>query len=169
MKEIPKKNYLILAVILAFTVGLTFYAREWYNTSKEYYARNSVIKEATYEINDSEIYSYAVERPKFILYASSGSDIDIKDFETNLKKLIIKYEMSDQIVYLNLDNVDIISFNENLKNKFSDNKFNNFSFESLSTFYIFQDGKIRMVLNNVNDYSMKYLTNLFKEWRDSND
>ena len=167
MKKIPKKNYIILFVILIITVGLTFYARQWYITSKEYYARNSVIKEVVYEINENEIYSYTTEKPKFILYASSGTDIDIKKFEGKLKKLITKYEMNDDVVYLNLDNVDINAFTVNLKNNFT-NKNNSISNNSLSTFYIFQNGKIIMTINNVNDYPEKYLVNLFKEWRNNN-
>jgi len=163
MRKIPKKNYFILVLILAVSVSLTFYAREWYNTTKEYYARNSVIKESVREINESEIYSYTLESPAFILYASSGTDIDIKSFESNLRKLIVSHEMGDDIVYLNLDNIDISAFNDNLRTNFSNNV-NNFSNDSLSTFYIFKDGKIILVYNNVNEYSMKFLSNLFKEW-----
>lgn len=163
MREIPKKNYFILFLILFVTIGFTFYAREWYNTSKEYYARNSVIKESVREINENEIYSYTIESPRFILYASSGTDLEIKGFETRLRKLITKYEMNDDIVYLDLDNVDIDSFNMGLKSKFSD-RVSNFSNDSLSTFYVFQGGRIVLIYNHVNDYSMNFISNLFKEW-----
>lgn len=163
MRDIPKKNYFILFLVLAVTVALTFYVREWYNTTKEYYARNSVIRETVREINENEIYSYTLESPQFILYASSGTDIDIKSFEANLRKLIINHEMNDDFVYLNLDNVNINDFNAKLKSKFS-NRVNNFSDDSLSTFYVFKDGKIVLIYNNVNEYSMKFLSNMFKEW-----
>lgn len=163
MRDIPKKNYFILFLVLIVTVALTFYARAWYNTTKEYYARNSVIKETVREINENEIYSYTLESPKFILYASSGTNVDIKNFESNLRKLIIKSEMVDDFVYLNLDNVDINGFNAGLKSKFS-SRVNNFSDDSISTFYVFKDGKIVLIYNNVNEYSMKFLSNMFKEW-----
>ena len=164
MRDIPKKNYFILFLVLAVTVALTFYVREWYNTTKEYYARNSVIRETVREINENEIYSYTLESPQFILYASSGTNIDIKSFEANLRKLIINHEMTDDFVYLNFDNVNINDFNAKLKSKFS-NRVNNFSADSLSTFYVFKDGKIVLIYNNVNEYSMKFLSNMFKEWR----
>ncbi len=165
MKSIPKKNYLILFLILVFTVLLVFYARGWYNTSKEYYAKNSAIKDVTREINENELYSISVENPKFILYTSSGVDGGVKPFESKLKSLIIKNDMSDDILYLNLDNVDRYSFISNLKGRFASKKINDsFSTSSMSTFYIFQDGKIKLVLNDMNNYSTKYLDSLFKKW-----
>lgn len=165
MRKIPKKNYLILFLILSFTVLFIFYVRDWYNTSKDYYSKNSAIKDVTREINENELYSFAVENPKFILYTSSGVDGGVKKFESKLKSLIIKDDMSDYILYLNLDNVEIDSFVSNLKSRFSSKKIdNNFSSASASTFYIFQDGKIKVVLNDINDYSINYLDSLFKKW-----
>lgn len=165
MREIPKKNYLILFLILGFTVLFIFYVRDWYNTSKEYYSKNSAIKDVTREINEGELYSFAVENPKFILYTSSGENGDVKEFESKLKSLIIKDDMSDDILYLNLDNVDVDSFVLNLKNNYSSKKIDNsFSTASGSTFYIFQDGKIKVILNNISNYSVNYLDSLFKKW-----
>ena len=165
MREIPKRNYLILFLILGFTVALVFYIRGWYVATKEYYSMNSVIKDVAYEINENELYSYTVENPNFILYASSGTNGDIKDFEGRLKSLIIKNDLSNEFVYLNLDNVDINSFNNSLKSKFFSGRMaGNFNDLSISTFYVFRDGKIAFIYNGVNDYSMKYLDGLFKRW-----
>ena len=81
-KKIPAKNYIILAVVVLFTVISVFYARSWYLTTKEYENKNSVIKEVALEINQSEISNYTLENPKFILYVSSGQNQDIKPFES---------------------------------------------------------------------------------------
>ena len=57
-KEVPMKNYFILALIFFVTVIGVFYAREWYNTSKEYYAQNSVMTKVVREIKSEEIANY---------------------------------------------------------------------------------------------------------------
>ena len=90
MKKIPFKNYVILCVIIVLTVISVFYVRSWYITNKEYYSRNSVIKDIAREIKIDEISNYTLESPKFMLYVSSGADADVKDFENDFKKLIKK-------------------------------------------------------------------------------
>ena len=67
MKKIPLKNYIILCVIILLTVISVFYIRSWYITSKDYYSRNSVIKDVVHEINVDEISNYTLESPKFLL------------------------------------------------------------------------------------------------------
>ena len=54
-KEVLMKNYFILALIFIVTIIGVFYAREWYNTSKEYYAQNSVMTRVVREIRSEEI------------------------------------------------------------------------------------------------------------------
>ena len=53
-RKIPVKNYFILAIVVLFTVVLAFYMRDWYNTSKEYYAQNSVMTKVVREIKSEE-------------------------------------------------------------------------------------------------------------------
>ena len=68
-KKIPKKNYIILAVVVLITVALVFYVRDWYITTNEYYAENSTIKDVSREIREDEISNYTVESGKFAIYA----------------------------------------------------------------------------------------------------
>lgn len=166
MKKITIKNYVILAIIILVTVVLVFYVRSWYNTSKIYYSQNSVIKDLVSEINENEIGNYTLESQKFVLYASSGTNGNIKVFENNLKKLINKLDIEEDILYLNLDNVNVNLFNESLKNSFVLNQkvSSQISDDSSSTIYVFIDGKISAVLNNVNNYSVKYLESFFEKW-----
>ena len=86
-KKIPTKNYIILFVIVSLTVIGVFYARGWYNTTKEYYSRNSVMKEVVSEIKEEEIQNYSLESPNFVLYVSSGRDSLVKPFENNFKNI----------------------------------------------------------------------------------
>ena len=169
MRKIPTKNYIILAIILIFTAFLVFYLRGWYNTTKEYYASNSIIKDVVREINENEIYSYTTENQKFILYVSSGVNGDVKSFEENLKSLIEKLDISEDVIYLNIDNVDKANFYENLKNRFALNEIKSEITDSSSSVYVFENGKIVSALNNCNNKSIKQIESYLKKWERKND
>ena len=168
MKKIPLKNYVILCIIVITTVLAVFYVRSWYITNKEYYSRNSVIKDVTREINVDEISNYALESPKFMLYVSSGVDADVKDFENNFKKLIKKLEISEDILYLNMDNVNNDLYSS-LSSFSSNNKISSLIIQSKASLYVFSDGKIVGVLNNVNNFSDKHIKAFIKKWGFIND
>ena len=165
-REIPVKNYFILAFIVLFTVVLAFYMRDWYNTSKVYYAQNSVMTRVVREIKSEELANFTLENQKFILYVSSGQNGELKNFENDLKDLIKKMDLSEEVLYMNLDGVDITTFYDSLENQFATNTRvkNQISTSSLASMYVFTDGKITTLLNNVNNYSMKRLESIIDRW-----
>lgn len=165
-KEVPMKNYFILALIFLVTVIGVFYAREWYNTSKEYYAQNSVMTKVVREIKSEEIANYTLENQKFVLYVASGKNIELKDFEDEFKNLIQDMDLVDSVLYMNLDGVDPNGFYDLLRNDFSamSRIKNQIIDDSSASLYVFTDGKITSVLNNVNDYSMKRLESIITRW-----
>lgn len=164
-KEIPYKNYIILILVFLMTILVTFYVRDWYNTTKVYYAQNSVMTKVVKEIKSEEISNYILENQRFILYVSSGQNSQIKDFEDEFKNLIQNLDISDDVLYMNLDGVNTGSFYDLLKNNYSSNaKLKNQIVSSDSILYLFTDGKIVNVLNNVSDYSIKRLENIIKSW-----
>lgn len=164
-KEIPYKNYIILVLVFLMTILVTFYVRDWYNTTKVYYAQNSVMTKVVKEIKSEEISNYILENQRFILYVSSGQNSQIKDFEDEFKNLIQNLDINDDVLYMNLDGVNTGSFYDLLKNNYSSNaKLKNQIVSSDSSLYLFTDGKIVNVLNNVSDYSMKRLENIIKSW-----
>ena len=165
-RKIPVKNYFILAIVVLLTVVLAFYMRDWYNTSKEYYAQNSVMTKVVREIKSEEIANFTLENQKFILYVSSGQNVELKNFENDLKDLIKRMDLSEEVLYMNLDGVDTNTFYNSLKNQFAVNTRvkNQISINSSSSMYVFTDGKITTLLNNVNNYSMKRLESIIDRW-----
>lgn len=165
-REVPVKNYVILAIVVLLTVVLAFYMRDWYNTSKEYYAQNSVMTKVVREIKSEEIANFTLENQKFILYVSSGHNTELKDFEDDLKDLIQKMDLSEDILYMNLDGVDTNTFYNSLENQFAANARvkSQISENSAASMYVFTDGKITTLLNNVNNYSMKRLESIIDRW-----
>ncbi len=166
MRKVPFKNYVILAVIILLTVTFVFYLRSWFNTSKEYYAQNSVMTQVVREIKSEEIANYTLENQKFILYVSSGQNSVVKNFEDDLRDLIKKMELGEEVLYMNLDGIDTDAFYNSLKDRFAANTKikNQISVDTPANMYLFTDGKVTAVLNNVNNYSMKRLETIIDSW-----
>ena len=164
-REIPVKNYVILILVFLVTIVAVFYVRDWYNTTKNYYAQNSVMAKVVREIKSEEISNYILENQRFILYVSSGHDSGIKNFVSDFKNLIQSLDITDDVLYMNLDGVNSESFYDLLKNNYVRNsKIENQIVDSNSSLYLFTDGKVSGVLNNVSDYSIKRLENIIKSW-----
>lgn len=163
-KEIPLKNYFILILVILLTILAVFYMRDWYNTSKEFYAQNSVMTKVVREIKNDEISNYILENQKFILYVSSGRNTNIKSFEDEFKNLIQKMDLGENVLYMNLDEVDVNDFYNSLNSYASSTKVKNQIVSSDASMYVFTDGKLTMLLNNVNNYSMKRLESIIDRW-----
>lgn len=165
-RKIPRKNYIILAVTIILTVLLVFYLRGWYVTTKDYYAQNSVIKDVVREIKEDEISNYTLESGKFALYVSSGQNTSVKDFENEFKKLIAKSNCQNNVLYLNTDGIDVKNLNDSLRDNFAKNDRvkNSISDNSMATLYLFEEGKISSVINNVDNYSVKSINKIIKKW-----
>lgn len=150
-KNIPAKNYVILAVAIIFTVLVVFYIRSWYITTKEYYDNNSVILDVVAEIKNEEIVNYATDNPDFILYVSAGNNAEIKPFEKKFKKFILKNDLRNNILYLNLVNIDVTNFNNYLNTLTTENAKSTLVDENSSAIYIFKEGKIAKVMSSQTD------------------
>ncbi len=165
MRKIPFKNYVILGLVFLFTIGVVFYARDWYNTTKEYYMQNSVMKDAIREIKGDELSNFILENQKFILYVASGKNMEIKDFENKFKDLIQDMDLNDLVLYMNLDDVDNNRLYDSLKSYAFDSKVKNqINSNSMASMYVFTDSKITDVLSNVNNYSMNRLETVIDRW-----
>ena len=165
MRKIPFKNYVILGLVFLFTIGVVFYARDWYNTTKEYYMQNSVMKDAIREIKGDELSNFILENQKFILYVASGKNMEIKDFENKFKDLIQDMDLNDLVLYMNLDDVDSNRLYDSLKSYAFDSKVKNqINSNSMASMYVFTDSKITDVLSNVNNYSMNRLEIVIDRW-----
>ena len=163
-KKIPPKKYAILFTIVLITVVGVFYARGWYNTTKEYESQDSVMRSVINQINLNEISNYALESQKFVLYVSSGQNRNIKSFERHFKNYIIKNNLQDDIVYINTDTVDRNEFKNQLKNYFNSNIQNRIEGNDNVSLYIFEDGKVTHIINNADRLKIREINNLLKRY-----
>lgn len=164
-KKIPTKNYVVLAVIVLITVTCVFYARSWYITTKEYYAKNSVMLDIVNEIHPEEINNYTLENPKFILYISSGQNGEIKNFEKSFKKVVSKEGLQSSILYLNSDTANTEDLKKILNKAAANDKIKNkINSSDLVSMYVFENGKITQAIVNADRLTSKQIKVLLKKY-----
>ena len=137
------KNYLILAAIFLAGIAITFYLCNLYTVYDEYQKQTPVIRDTLFEITEKELSPYIAENPTTIIYMCTSANEKCRNYEKDFKKLIEKYELQDEFVYLNLTGVDkdkfISDFNDeyNYKVKLTKN---------YPAIVLFEDNEIKYIL-----------------------
>lgn len=109
MKRIPLKNYFILGIILVSSIFIVLYINKLYLSTKN---NDNILNEFIKEIKTQEIDNYIIENPNFIIYLGYKNN-DNKSFEKKFKKLVTKYDLQKDIVF-----IDISQFNDETFNNF---------------------------------------------------
>lgn len=137
-KEIPFKNYIILAVILIFTILLVVYLFNWQSIYQKNKLQEPILDKYLMVINYNELDDYLVENKEAIVYVSVLNDEKIRMFENKFKNLIIKNDLNNKVLYLNLTN-ESVEINKKYLSNLSE----------VPTLIIFDEGKV------VKSYSIK--------------
>lgn len=138
MREVPRKNYLTLFVIVALTVVITFILASFYNNRHRH---TSILYNFVSEVTPDDIYIYLSENPTSVIYINDKYDIDRNSFEQHLKDKIVELNMFDYIIYLDSNNIDdgfIKKFNK---------KYGDVLIKKYPVLIVFEDGKISEVYN----------------------
>lgn len=109
MKRIPLKNYFILGIILVSSIFIVLYINKLYLSTKN---NDNILNGFIKEIKTQEIDNYIIENPNFIIYLGDKNN-DNKSFEKKFKKLVTKYDLQKDIVF-----IDISQFNDETFNNF---------------------------------------------------
>lgn len=128
-KNIPFKNYIILSVVLILSVVGVVYFYMWYDELKTNSINTPIMNNYLSVINYNEIDTYLIENKNVIVYASSLNDENTRKFEKKFKKIIRKYGLKNEILYLDLTN-----------NKSLNNIIQNFKLTSMPCIIVFEDG-----------------------------
>ena len=130
MREIPKKNYIIMLIIAVSVVLLTLISCNIYNTK---YRKTSILTNYISEIKMKDLDTYLMEKPNSIIYISNKS-VNNTEQELKLKDKLIELNITDYIVYLNIDKTNIKKFNQKFKS--------NIKIDELPIIVIIEDNKI---------------------------
>ena len=103
MKEIPKKNYYILAILLIVTVLLTLVLYNLY-LNKEKLVSN--FYEYANKITPEEFDEYIVENSDLIIYISDKYDLTYETFEKKFEDKINDLNLKENLIYIDKNNID---------------------------------------------------------------
>ncbi len=107
---IPMKNYVLAIGLVVAAVLLTLYGFAWYNVLKEgkvsqsYLVKEKVISSEIQSLEEVDAIFAEVPDEYFVYVSYTGSEA-IYNMEKDLKKVINKYELNDQMYYLNVTSI----------------------------------------------------------------
>ena len=107
MKE-RTKNIILYVVICLLTIIVVFISLRIYNNRIEEINNKSIVSSYLSEIKYEDISSNVQEEPNTIIYVSNSGDESSKNFERKFVNVIKKYNLENNIIYINIYNSNII-------------------------------------------------------------
>lgn len=101
-RNIPRKNYIILAVIVFVTFALLYFLVSYYDKRKEYESSIHTRMGFLSEIKESEIQNYILDNHDAIIYISDSTDTNYQTFETELKNLMLEENLTKDVIYMDM-------------------------------------------------------------------
>ena len=151
-REIPFKNYIILALVLILTIIGVIYIFMWYSSKEKSKLELPILDDYIMSINYNELNDYIVENKDAVIYTSVLNDVNIRLFENKFKNVIIKNNLNSSILYLDLTN-EIKDNNVLLK---MEKKYG--TKVDIPSVMVFRDGVLTDVYNiKENNYNIKKL------------
>lgn len=132
-KKIPTKNYICLTLIIICTIAITYYLYLWLVAYKELDTQ-SILEQHLQVINYNDINNYVIENNDSFLYITNKNK-DYSKFENDLYNLIKKYNLFQDVLYLDIS--------DNIKN--GTFTINNFTFKQYPIFVLYDDGNITSI------------------------
>lgn len=107
MKDQTKK--LILLIVICFVTLMVLFIALKLNANRNYnlLSTSSIDKYLT-EVRYDSISTHIIENSNAIIYVSNSSEESSKLFEKNFKKVIKKYNLENDIVYININDTNIV-------------------------------------------------------------
>ena len=146
-KEIPRRNYIICALIVVFVIILTLLLRNWYNLNQDLKKKSTIMSEFLVSVNEEEFSNYIVENNNVIIYLASGKDETLESFENEFKNLLIDNNIKEQIVFIDLNQIDD-NFFKTIKNNYFIENLNNVNLDKFPNLLIMENGRINAILYN---------------------
>ena len=121
-REIPKKNYVILGIVIILTFLLMYYFYMWYDAYMDTKLGRPILDKYMEIINYNELDNYLVENNNAIIYVSVLENDEIRDFEKQLKNLLKKRVIDRDILYMDVtndkDQIDLLfsKYSSNISN-----------------------------------------------------
>lgn len=154
LRVIPKKNYIVLGIVILITLFLVYYLYMWFDAYKETKINIPILDKYMNVINYNELSDYLIENPNTIIYVSVLEDEEIREFEKEFKFSLKKNEIEKDVLYLDI--TDDIK-NKNVRNDMeSKYMINSQSITDVPSILVIEDGKLKNIYSvSNNGYNMK--------------
>lgn len=149
LRVIPKKNYIILGVVIIVTLFILYYFLMWIDVYNETKLNKPILDKYMEVINYNELSDYLVENPNTIIYVSVLEDKEIREFEKKVKVLFKKHEIDKEILYMDIT-TDLN--NKEIKNEMI-NKYNfgNYNITNVPLVIVFENGIVKNIFSAFNN------------------
>ena len=107
LKEQTKKK-ILLAFICIITLVVLVVTLKIHENKENNLLSISKINNYLTEIKYEEIATHVVEQPNTIIYVSNSSKDESIKFENIFKEVIKKYNLENEIIYININNTNIV-------------------------------------------------------------
>ncbi len=107
MKEYTKK-VILLVVICVITLAVLVVVLKIHENKEKDKLSTSEIDSFLTEIKYEEIATHVIEQPSIIIYVSNSSDKTTKDFDKIFILIIKKYNLENEIIYININETTIV-------------------------------------------------------------
>ena len=168
LRVIPKKNYIILGIVILVSLLIIYYFYMWVSAYKDAKENVSVLDNYMNVINYNELDNYITENPNSIIYVSVLEDEKIRNFEKKLKNVLKNKEMDSVILYLDItDDIKKRNVKKEMIDRFS---INSISMVDVPCVLVIKDGKLNSIYSvTANNYSVDKFENFIDSVGEIND
>lgn len=144
MKKVPLKNYVILGILLIFSVIIVLIINNWLSSMNEQEKEKSIVAEIIHEIKTDDIDDYMLENPDFIIYMASKDNCTNISFEKKFKNFLIDNDLEKETVFINLDEIDTKTYSQFIQKYYGGSNMPVFT----NSIIIVEEQKVRDILNS---------------------
>lgn len=113
-------NYIKLFSFLLVTVVFVLYALKWHVVCKEERESKIYITDYISEVGSAEFHNFITDKRDIVIYFGISNNNDCRNLEKQLKKVIIKNQLGEEIVYLNVNDLQAENFSRQLDLLYND-------------------------------------------------
>lgn len=113
------KNYIVLIFVFAVSIIGCAYALKWHAVYIENQLNKTIITDYIHELKKEEFLNYVSENPNTVIYFGVTSDYNCRRFEDELKDYIVKNNLQETIVYMNVNELVGNDFGTKMDNLFN--------------------------------------------------
>ena len=145
LRVIPKRNYLILGIVLLVSFLLIYYFYMWFDAYNESKLNKPILDKYIDVINYNELSDYLIESPDSIIYVSILEDNEIRDFEKKFKNVLKTHQIEEDILYMNItEELKDDTLRQDMISKYS---FNNANISNVPCILVIDGGKLSAIYN----------------------